>query len=112
MPGSSYFQSSAAKQATLGAGDASKTIIAAPGAGKKLVVTKIIATVVTVAAQTVDIEDTSGTVEVLKLPASAAGQYRAEFGHGMELTTNEALIIKPAAAGPAIHVSAEAYVVG
>lgn len=101
-------------QTTLAAVDTSKSIKAAPGAGKQLVVTRLTASVITAAAQTVDIEDTSGTVEALKLPASAAGQWQLNLSEdaGLELTANEALIIKPAAAGPAIHVVASGYIKG
>lgn len=95
---------------TLGAGDSTKTIKAAPGAGKSLYVTKLVLSVVTSAAQAVDVEDSSGTVEILKLPASATGQWGWAMDYSVPLTANEALVIKPAAAGPAIHVIAEGYV--
>ena len=100
-------------QATLGTGDATKTVKAAPGALKRLVVTNYVLTVVTAAAQAVDLEDTSGTVEVCKLGASASvhAQFRSpNMEEGLTLTVNEALILKPASAGPAMHVWAEGYI--
>lgn len=98
-------------QITLGTGDTTKTVKAAPGATAALVVTAYVLTVVTAAAQTVDLEDTSGTVEVCKLAASAAGGFPSpNMVEGLKLTKNEALILKPAAAGPAVHCWAEGYV--
>lgn len=100
-------------QITLGAADTTKTVQAAPGAGKRLVVTAYMMTVVISAAQSVDLEDTSGTVEVAKMAASlAAGtQFRSPtLDEGLKLTVNEALLIKPAAAGPSVHVWAEGYI--
>lgn len=96
------------------AGDASKTIKAAPGTGNRLVVTKVTVHITTSAAQAIDIEDTSGTVEVMKLAASAPvhGRYDFNLERGIDLTVNEALIYKPAAAGPAGHVVAEGYITG
>lgn len=98
-------------QATLAAGDSTKTIKAAAATGYQLVVTRYAITSVTSAAQAVDLEDTSGTVEVCKLAASMTvnTQVRAEFVNGLALTKAEALILKPAAAGPAMHCWAEGY---
>lgn len=96
------------------AGDATKTIKAAPGVGNRLVVTKLSVHITTTAAQAIDVEDTSGTVEVLKLGISAPvnGEYTFDLERGIDLTVNEALIYKPAAAGPAGHVIAEGYITG
>jgi hypothetical protein len=95
------------------AGDASKTIKATPGAGKALVITRYHVYITTSAAQAIDLEDTSGTVEVAKFPASlAVGSYLGpSLQKGIQLTANEAFIYKPAAAGPAGHVVAEGYIV-
>jgi hypothetical protein len=98
-------------EATLGTGDATKTVKAAPGAGKRIVVTGYTWSVLVSAAQAVDVEDSSGTVHVLRLPASPGvvqGSYT--FEAGLELTVNEALVITPAAAGPSVHVVAEGYI--
>lgn len=92
----------------IAAGDGDIDLIAAPGAGKAIVVEKMTVTIVTAAAQAVDIEDNSGTVEVFKAPASlAAGNYIIEPGDvGLKLTTNEKLYWNSAAAGVAATVSA------
>lgn len=93
--------------AVLGTGDASKTIIADPGDGKALVIDRIIVTILTSAAQTLDIEDASGTVEVLKIPASGTGQYVMALpisSEGIKLTNSEALVATPAAAGVGAHI--------
>ncbi len=96
------------------AGDASKSIKATPGTGNRLVVTKVTVHITTTNAATIDIEDTSGTVEVMKIGASAPvnGRYDFSLERGIDLTINEALIYKPSAAGPAGHVVAEGYITG
>lgn len=102
-------------QATLGTGDATKTIKAAPGALKSLVVTRYVATSVTAAAQAVDLEDASGTVEVAKFAASWTANLSRQspsMDVGITLTANEALVLTPASAGPSIHVWVEGYVKG
>lgn len=99
-----------AASVVLGAADTSKDIKAAPGAGKALRITTVVVSIITSAAQTLDIEDEDGTVEVLKLPASATGQHRIELAVGILLTANKKLIAKPAAAGPAAHIVAEGVI--
>lgn len=101
-------------QTTLGAADTTKTLRAAPGANLQLVVSVLNCTVLISAAQAVDVEDTSGAVEFLRLPLSVAAglDYARNLDEGLKLTVNEALIIKPAAAGPSIHCTAEGYVIG
>ncbi len=99
-------------EATLAAGDATKTVKAAPGAGKALVVTHVAWEVITSAAQATDLQDTSGTKFVARLPVSpglVSGERHWDFG--LQLTTNEAFIVKPGAAGPSVHVYAEGYVI-
>lgn len=94
------------------AADASKTIVAAPGANKRIVVHRADMSITTSAAQAIDLEDTSGTVEVYKGGASLAvgTDVKRLFTEGMPLTINEAFIYKPAAAGPAGHIVCEYWI--
>lgn len=97
-------------EVTLGAGETSHVIQAAPGANKTLVVTFIVIHILTSAAQAADI--TIGATNILRLPASLAAGSEAFFGpliRGIVGAANTALVITPAAAGPAIHVVAEGY---
>ncbi len=48
------------------------TLVAAPAAGRALVVQKLTVSITTAAAQAFDIEDSDGTVELFKAPASLA----------------------------------------
>lgn len=97
---------------SLGAGDTTKTIKAAPGAGRTLVVTKWHYRSVTSAAQALTFGD--GTVTVDVLPASIAAGTRYEsptvLDVGITLTANTAFTVTPAAAGPAGVVIAEGYI--
>jgi hypothetical protein len=90
---------------TTGTGDT--TLVAAPGAGRRLRVQALTVCVTTAAAQAFDLEDTSGTVEVFKAPASlAVGTYAVDMGRqGVPLTTNEALVFNTAAAGVGATIS-------
>ena len=74
-------------------GTGTTTLVAAPGANRALRVQALTIAVTTAAAQAFDIEDTSGTVELFKAPASlAVNTYAADPGPlGVALTTNEAL---------------------
>lgn len=94
------------------AGDAVKALIAAPGVGKKIVITKINFQVVTSAAQAVDVGVDGGgvTKQVLSLTASATGTGGSNLGEGFELDENVALTARPAAAGPAIQFQYEYFV--
>lgn len=98
---------------SLGAGDTTKVIKAAPGAGLKLVVTKWHYRSVTSAAQVLTLGD--GTITVDSLPASIAAGTRYEsptiLDIGIQLTANTAFSITPAAAGPAGVVIAEGYII-
>lgn len=95
----------------LAAGDATKVIKAAPGAGKKLVVTAWYYMSVTSAAQLMTIGD--GTIVVGRLPVSIAAGVKHELRMdvGVTLTSNTALSITPAAAGPAGLVIVEGCIV-
>ena len=91
------------------AADASKTIQAAPGANLALVVTKLVITIKTAAAQVITFGDNSGTVKVAEYGASLpVGVYTVECE--TQLTTNELFKYSGALAGVACHVYAEGYV--
>lgn len=95
------------------AADVSRSIKAAPGVGKKLVITLWSYTGVTSAAQLMTLQDTTGTI-VGRLPASIAAGTRVDsppMEVGITLHENELLKIVPAAAGPAGLVVAEGYIV-
>jgi len=97
--------------ANLGVGDASVVLVDAQP-NIRIIVTTVIVTGKIMAAQAIYVGDSSGTVKVLDLPASipAVGQQEAvQLVNGISLTKGEALIIKPAAAGPSVHVIAEGY---
>jgi len=98
-------------QATLAAGDATKTLKAAI-AEEQLVVTSVVVTGLTPAAQLLYVGDVSGAVKALSLAASLAAnaQVSLQLIEGLKLTKGEDLIIKPAAAGPSVHVVAEGYI--
>lgn len=95
---------------TLGTGDASVTLVTG-GSGIIIVVTNIVLTCITAAAQTAYVGDTSGTVKALSIGASftAHAQAIVQLLEGLQLTSGENLIVKPAAAGPSFHVVAEGY---
>lgn len=82
------------------------TLVAAPGAGKRLRVQSLIVCVTTTAAQAFDIEDSSGTVELFKAPTSlAVGTFPVDPGpEGHGLTANEALVYT-ATAGVGLTIS-------
>lgn len=101
-------------QATLLAADTSKTLKAAPGTGLRLVVTTLSCTILTSAAQTVDVGDISSTNLALRIPVSVAAgvQYQVNLEEGLSLVTNEQLRLIPAAAGPSVHCVAEGFTRG
>jgi hypothetical protein len=96
------------------AGDASKTLVAAPGAGKFIMVTKVRVTITTSAAQSVDIESNAGAVELIKTPVSPAvgSQFSFESAHGIALPAATALVYQPSGAGNAGLVSVDYYIDG
>lgn len=97
----------------LAAGDATKELKAAPGAGKKLVVTKWFYRSTTSAAQIMTLGD--GTITLDTLPASITAGVSHEgpdLDIGITLTANTALSITPAAAGPAGRIIVEGYILG
>lgn len=103
-----YWQSNG----VLAAADAAKDIRVAPGANKYLVVTYCRIRVAVAAAQAVTVQDDSGTVILIEIPASATGEFTFESAKGVRLTVNEKFEIVPAAAGPKIRFYAEGYIEG
>jgi hypothetical protein len=87
------------------------TLQAAPGANRRIYLQALMVCVTTAAAQAFDIEDSSGTVEVFKAPASlAVGAYPVDPGPlGHPLTTNEALQFT-ASAGVGLTLSGFGYI--
>lgn len=96
----------------LAAADSTKVIKASPGAGSRLVVTKLLIVCATSAAQAVDIESGDGAVEIVTLPASFAAGATITFSgeEGVPLPPNTTLRAQPAAAGPKLSIVAEGYV--
>lgn len=92
-------------------GTGTTTLVAAPGAGRNLVVQGLIVAVTTSAAQAFDIEDGDGTIEVFKAPSSlAAGVYAVDPGVlGVALTANTTLRYT-ATAGVGLTVSGFGYI--
>lgn len=100
-----------AVEADLLAADTTRVVIAAAAGITRIVVT-VNCTVLTSAAQAVDVESSDGAVEVLRLPVSATGQHRLQLIHGIALPSGTGLRIQPVAAGPAVHCVAEGYTRG
>jgi len=93
--------------------DGDTSLVAAPGAGRRLRVQVLVVTITTAAAQAFDIEDDgSSPVEVFKAPASlAVGTYGVDAGPlGLALTANTALEFDTAAAGVGVTISGFGYV--
>lgn len=97
---------------TLGTGDASVTLKAAV-AGFSYYITGVILTSLTAAAQALFVGDSSGTVKAISVGASftAHAQARMYVREGLKLTAGEAILVKPAAAGPSVHVVVEGYLI-
>lgn len=98
-------------QATLAAADTTKTL-KITAADERAVITSVILTSITAAAQTLFVGDESGTVKAISIAASLTAnlQISCQLVRGLRLTVGEDLIIKPAAAGPAVHVVAEGWI--
>ena len=98
------------KAVTLGIGDSSATIKAAV-AGVTINILNVVVTCLVSAAQAVYVGDTSGTVKAINVASGFPqhGQAAAQLLEGLALTKGEALIIKPAAAGPSFHCVVEWY---
>lgn len=91
------------------AADVSRTLVAAPGAGQKLRIFSILATIVTAAAQQVNVGVSGGTTaqQIISIPASATVQTDYWSDEGFVLPANTALTAVPAAAGPAVQFLVE-----
>jgi hypothetical protein len=89
--------------------DTTRAIIAAPAAGFALRIFRVIATVVTAAAQQVDLGVAAGgvTKQVLSIPASATLPTVFESEEGFLLDPAVALTAVPVAAGPAVQFFVE-----
>lgn len=98
---------------TLLAADATKVVVAAPGANKSIVIINLFVEVIVSAAQACDVEDGSGVEELVKLPATPGLiQRQLWFTRGYKLPANQSLRIQPAAAAPSVHVVVEYYIDG
>lgn len=94
------------------AADTTKTIRAAPTNGR-IVITRFEYIIITAAAQTVDLEDSSGTIETWRIPASLAVGSMHKVGPldgGCALTYNEACRLAASAAGVEFRYIIELYV--
>jgi len=91
------------------AADTTRDIIATPGATFRLRIFRIVASVVTSAAQQIDVGVSGGgvTQQIISIPASSAGVISFESDEGFLMPANKALVAKPAAAGPAIQFFVE-----
>jgi hypothetical protein len=109
-------------QATLETGEASKTVQATPGPGRYLHVTALYVTVLVApgVGVTVDIEDSGGSVHLMRLSSGAAvnnmfqlvlrGMKRPRAGQGLRLPADTGLVITPSEAGPSVHVITEGFI--
>jgi len=95
---------------TLGAADTTKTLQAGIS-GKTLFVTYVSCMSLVAAAQTIDIEATGGTIDVMKMAVSMTvnTQLTVSMTQGLSLGPGNSLLITPAAAGPSIFCIAEGY---
>lgn len=92
-------------------GTGTTSLVASPGAGRKLRVQALTLCITTAAAQAFDVEDSGGTVELFKAPASlAVGTYACDMGPlGVALTAATALNYT-ATAGVGLTISGFGYV--
>lgn len=106
-----YWGTRWAATTTIATGTGTTTIQAAPGAGKTLWVQKVTIEIATAAAQAFDIEDSAGTVELIKEPASrAVGIYTFDYSDlGVPLTVNTGLVYT-ATAGVQLNIAAYGYI--
>lgn len=92
------------------AGDATKVIKAAPGAGKALVITRIYMTITTSAAQTIGLGDGTTLLQAFAASLAVGPAPVMALEEGVELAANTAFSYLPAAAGPAGFVIAEGWI--
>lgn len=95
---------------TLGTGDTSKELMPAV-TGVTYFVTNARIHCLVAAAQTVFVGDADGTNKAFNLPASFPIHSFVTLNllEGLSMKAGQALIIKPAAAGPSMHVVVEGY---
>ena len=100
------------RQERLLAAEASKALVAAPGAGRFIRVFRIIATVLTAAAQSVQVGVSGGTVnqQLIVLANSVTHPTYFESDEGVLLPENTALSAVASLAGPAVQFFVE-YVI-
>lgn len=93
----------------LGTGDSAKDLKAAITA-KRIWLTKIVATVATSAAQSVVVQDDSGTVKFLKIGATPGiQQFTWESANGVAGTVGEKIEAVTSAAGLEVYFYIEGY---
>jgi len=102
------------RSVVLGVADTTKEVMPAPGVGKALWIRRITVTVITSAAQSIDVESSDGAVELIKTPVSPVAGTQFFFGSntGFKLPDNTALRTQPSAAGNVALVVAEGYTLG
>lgn len=97
--------------ATLLVGDATRTVIASPGAGQRIVVTAYQWMSVVAAAQIVTLESSDAAVVIgrfgASVPVGTSGRF--DLGKGVPLPVNTSLRFTPAAAGPSMFIFVEYY---
>jgi len=98
----------------MGAADNTKEIMPTPGVGNALYVTRITVTIITSAAQSVDVESSDGALELIKAAISLAAGVQLHYGSnvGIKLPDNTALRAQPSAVGVAALICAEGYKLG
>lgn len=100
-------------QITLLGADATKVLVAAPGAGKRVRVLSLWWNVLVSAAQACDIEGSDGADELVKLPATPGLRHGdLAFTKGWLLGDNVGVRIQPAAAAPSVHAVIEYVIEG
>mgnify|MGYP001593595327 CR=1 FL=1 len=113
MPYTKPFQEQWAFVTSITTATGDTTLVAAPGAGRRLRVQVLTVCITTSAAQAFNIEDDGASpVQVFVAPASlAAGVWSVDCGPlGVALTTNTALQFDTAAAGVGALISGFGYV--
>ena len=99
-----------AESGRYGATDTSVTVKAAPGANRRLVITKATFEVYTTAAQVVTLGD--GTI-LRSFSGNSVGPHLLDFGpFGLKFTDNTAVTLTTPSAGPAFTYAISGYVEG
>jgi hypothetical protein len=98
-------------QVTIAVGDGLTTLVSAPGAGRRIVVTRVQATVLTTAAQPVILQGATAVL-ALRLGVSTPVGTTVENvmqNVGIKLLANEAFRYVPGAAGYSLFIVTEYY---